>query len=300
MLRRQKLSFTARDDVRFSLADLPQDDVDGDRVTPADVLRAAARRWCKQTDECVFDFKSPRRRPHHLETVALCAKREGCDVRFRFRGSANDAVYNLSVACSSDAHSAVPRKARVSKKNPVESQPSVEERMAIRRACEHLVEQGLSVTPGSVDQLLTTRVAATVLKNTVKWWKKEMGGSTKEFRDSVESFKSFVDSRTGSGHVKFCHVDVSQNKFTWVCLLPFFFKAIKQLSQAGRADSITIACDWTHRLCHLGWEYGFVVAILWKRQGGDWRHTGWPLCAVCHPKECSVCMPLASALFWLN
>ena len=30
-----------------------------------------------------------------------------------------------------------------------------------------------------------------------------------------------------------------------------------------------------------------MVAVLFKRQGGEWRHTGWPLCALCHQKECS-------------
>ena len=102
--------------------------------------------------------------------------------------------------------------------------------MAILAACERLSEQGVAVTPGGADQLLTTRVAGAVLRR----WKKEMGGSTREFRDSVESFQNFADSRRDGSHVKLCHVDVSRNKFTCICLFPGFFKALKALCQAGR------------------------------------------------------------------
>ena len=99
MLRgRRTLCYRACDEVCFSHADLPRDDLEGARVTPADVLRAAARRWAKEKGEYLLDFRSPRKHPLQvLETVAQCGKHESCEVHFRFRGKSEEVQYRLAV-----------------------------------------------------------------------------------------------------------------------------------------------------------------------------------------------------------
>ena len=155
MLRgRCTLCYRACDEVCFSHADLPRDDLEGARVTPADILRAAVRRWAKEKGEYLLDFRSPRKLPLQvLETVAQCGKRESCEVYFRFRGKAEEVQYHLAVYQSHE-RATTPRKPEWPKRTQ-ESQPSVEERMAILAVCERLSEQGVAVIPGGADQLLT-------------------------------------------------------------------------------------------------------------------------------------------------
>ena len=258
-----------------------------DPEQPAEVnTKKAAKAWAASKGLSVGDWRSCRLTVHGTETVGTCLAHDNCPRRYRCYGNMKDGHLSLQVAAANDCNSAHPRQARRAIKAQQEAQPSVEERERILEACDSLLEEQLKVTPANVVARAGIKIKGSCLRGIVRHRKKMMGGTTPRFKNSAEGFQAFVDERS-SGNYPLCFLQTSiaANMFGWIAVIQPLMDWFQELH--GKQGFTHWACttDWTHRVCHLGFQYGFLMAVVHRCLGGSWRRSPLPLVAICGPQE---------------
>lgn len=159
------------------------------------------------------------------------------------------------------------------------------------RACDELAEQGLPVMAGGVSVLLgAERVAGSALVELVKWRRRKFGASTEAFVASMQSFEAFTNERRGDAStLKFMNVTATATDFRWVAAVTPFLDMLASLNAARPLGTLCVTADYTFGLCHMGFAYALINAVVWRRLGGRNRRSAWPLVVMCSPKERNMC-----------
>ena len=260
----------------------------------SDLIRAAARLWAVERQEVLGEFRSPQQTLHGCRTVARCLRHEACEVFWRFTGHWNmeQDAFRVLVDKSIGGHSEAARVARNPQRQERRScQPTVEERARVLRACDTLAQQGLPVTASGVSVLLgEERVAGHAVVEIVKWRRHKFGASTEAFYASMQSFEAFTNERRGDAStLKFVKVTATATDFRWVAAVTPFLDLLASLNAARRLGTLCVTADYTFGLCHMGFSYALINAVVWRRLGGRNRRSAWPLVVMCSPRERSMC-----------
>ena len=254
-------------------------------------LKRAARAWARRQQPPVLlrDFRSARETAAGLETVARCRKCEACEKRYRFRLISEKNGLKLEISSARDC-SGVPRLARKGRKSKEEAAgPTVEEREAAREAMDNLATRGCPIAAKAVALKISTqstRINPATLRSMVRQRRKTLGTSTQRFRESAEQFEEFAALRRDrSHHVQFASVSLGAATFSWIAVLVPFLDRLEDLHKKHGFVHWAATTDWTTRVCHMDFQYGFICAICFKLLGNNWLKGALPLVACCAPQE---------------
>lgn len=179
-----------------------------------------------------------------------------------------------------------PRKARKARKAN-KKQLTVQERELVLAACDFLAENDLPITGKSVALRLQIHVPADSLRALVRHRKKQFGKSTTKFRESIEEFAAFADARSDASSIlQFAQVNLAPEVFSWIGFFCPFWDRLQELREKHNFTHWACATDFTSRICHMEYHYGFLCGIAFKQQDGCWKKGALPLVGICAPTEC--------------
>ena len=253
----------------------------------ADALKWAARDWASQSQKQMGDFRTCRERPAGLTTVAHCLQHSSCPTHWRFTwtSEAEDGHKVLEVCQANDCDNQSPRTARKRPRGRLQAgEISVQDRACVVKAMDSLATRNLAITAKSVALcILPLEVPAATLRAMVRSRRQSHGLQTSEFRESVSYFEDFARPRTDP--MQFRTLSLAANAFVWVATLTPFLAALENLYKEQKFDHWCVTTDWTTRLCHMSFAYGWICAVIFRLIAGRWRRSALPLVAMCGPQE---------------
>ena len=116
---------------------------------------------------------------------------------------------------------------------------------------------------------LSKKVVFRTLKGLFRHRCGTLGASTQLCVDSVASFEEFAASLQDDLHVlKKKHLTCSEQKVQWVAAGVPLLSAVEEAFKMKHAEYLMVAADWTHSLCHMGFQYGIVFVLAHRRLRG--------------------------------
>lgn len=233
-------------------------------------VKNAAQAWAESNKVILGTWSSVRWcADNRYRLTARCNKCQKCSEAegtvFQFTGhfqGVEETILELSIAkdgvCSGE-----PRTLRSRAVRDEEGEVTAEGRQAVQEAVDHLLENGLSASAGSVKMKLASqsgvagqKISAVRIRNMLRSMKFSHGRATRRFSESIRDLKSYVDTLDGS----MLSMPVLQFEpfFAYVAILEPFMNSISAL----QPERISLCADFTFNFTHMGYEYGLVCASL--------------------------------------